>query len=208
LEAAWNDSEAMVLADRRLAQARDEMRASGIYTPDEIREANELCCRARWRLGQLLAEITRAQGTRTDLKATSAHAVHKFIVWLKDTLNLDRMTAHRAQQIGTLPEAELEKAFSESHKANHETTLSGLLIRSRPYWYSELRRQKHQTIAASAIDHANDNELGPFPLIYADPPWKFAIYSEKGLERTPDQHYPTLTERRDNTFHDWQTSNH
>ena len=37
-------------------------------------------------------------------------------------------------------------------------------------------------------------EVGPFPLIYADPPWQFKIYSEKGLERTPDQHYPTLSD--------------
>jgi N6-adenosine-specific RNA methylase IME4 len=37
--------------------------------------------------------------------------------------------------------------------------------------------------------------LGPFPLIYADPPWKFEIYSEKGMERTPDQHYPTLSDK-------------
>jgi hypothetical protein len=32
------------------------------------------------------------------------------------------------------------------------------------------------------------------PLIYADPPWKFDVYSENGLERTADQHYPTLTD--------------
>jgi N6-adenosine-specific RNA methylase IME4 len=42
--------------------------------------------------------------------------------------------------------------------------------------------------------------LGPFPLIYADPPWRFAIYSEKGLERTPDQHYETLTDEQIMTF--------
>ena len=36
--------------------------------------------------------------------------------------------------------------------------------------------------------------IGPFPLIYADPPWKFEVYSDKGLERTPDQHYPTLSD--------------
>src|SRR5262249_42231424 len=41
---------------------------------------------------------------------------------------------------------------------------------------------------------ADDDAIGPFPLIYADPPWKFEIYSEMGAERTPDQHYPTLTD--------------
>src|SRR5262249_26746747 len=37
--------------------------------------------------------------------------------------------------------------------------------------------------------------VGPFPLIYADPPWQFEIYSEMGADRTPDQHYPTLTDQ-------------
>ena len=36
---------------------------------------------------------------------------------------------------------------------------------------------------------------GPFSLIYADPPWRFDVYSGNGLERTPDRHYPTLTDR-------------
>ena len=37
--------------------------------------------------------------------------------------------------------------------------------------------------------------VGPFALFYADPPWQFEIYSEMGAERTPDQHYPTLTDQ-------------
>ena len=41
--------------------------------------------------------------------------------------------------------------------------------------------------------------LGPFSLIYADPPWKWGHFgerdkeNERGKGRTPDQHYPTLT---------------
>lgn len=33
-----------------------------------------------------------------------------------------------------------------------------------------------------------------YPIIYADPPWRFDVHSrETGLERTPDRHYPTMT---------------
>jgi N6-adenosine-specific RNA methylase IME4 len=59
------------------------------------------------------------------------------------------------------------------------------------------RKEKHQGIAARAI--AVEAPLGPFPLIYADPPWKWSHFgepdqeNEKGKGRTPDQHYPTLT---------------
>lgn len=30
-------------------------------------------------------------------------------------------------------------------------------------------------------------------MIYADPPWQFKTYSEKGLEKSADKHYPTMS---------------
>jgi N6-adenosine-specific RNA methylase IME4 len=60
------------------------------------------------------------------------------------------------------------------------------------------RQKKHQRIAAGATAIIVPDEFGPFPLIYADPPWQWGHFgeegqNEKGLGRTPDQHYPTLT---------------
>ena len=57
------------------------------------------------------------------------------------------------------------------------------------------RVRRHNTIAAEASNAVVLEHPGPFPLIYADPPWKFEVYSEKGLDRTADQHYPTLTDQ-------------
>lgn len=43
--------------------------------------------------------------------------------------------------------------------------------------------------AAPALDVSRK-----FPIIYADPPWRFDVHSrETGLERTPDRHYPTMS---------------
>jgi N6-adenosine-specific RNA methylase IME4 len=56
------------------------------------------------------------------------------------------------------------------------------------------RVKRHRTIAATASNVAALEHRGPFPLIYADPPWKYETYSEKGLDRVADQHYPTLTD--------------
>ena len=36
--------------------------------------------------------------------------------------------------------------------------------------------------------------IGPFPIIYADPPWYFKTYTPSGGGRSPDQHYPTLSD--------------
>lgn len=38
----------------------------------------------------------------------------------------------------------------------------------------------------------------PFPrhqhaIIYPDPPWQYEMYSDKGLEKSPDQHYQTMS---------------
>ena len=32
-----------------------------------------------------------------------------------------------------------------------------------------------------------------YKVIYADPPWQFKTYSEKGLGKSADQHYPTMS---------------
>ena len=32
-----------------------------------------------------------------------------------------------------------------------------------------------------------------YGVIYADPPWSFKTYSEKGKDRSPEKHYPVLS---------------
>jgi len=34
---------------------------------------------------------------------------------------------------------------------------------------------------------------GPFPCILADPPWRFRVWSRRGLGRSAERYYPTLT---------------
>ena len=61
------------------------------------------------------------------------------------------------------------------------------------------RQKKHRSIEDRALSMLAPEHRGPFPLIYADPPWKWDHFAqegnenEKGKGRTPDQHYPTLT---------------
>ena len=84
------------------------------------------------------------------------------------------------------------KIFTRNREWDILTTYNELVDAACLYWYQASRKKKHRDIASGA--KAAKETLGPFPLVYADPPWKFATYSEKGLERTPDQHYPTLTD--------------
>jgi N6-adenosine-specific RNA methylase IME4 len=39
----------------------------------------------------------------------------------------------------------------------------------------------------------SDWPTGKYKAIYADPPWKFKTYSQKGKGRSPEQHYPCMS---------------
>jgi N6-adenosine-specific RNA methylase IME4 len=181
--------------EKQLDLAERYMRESGLYNAAQIHEVNELRMRARWRLGQLLAAVDRGTAGRPPADGNSGTRSHYFMALL-ERLHLQHKTARLAQRIGALPEDELEKALAAAQKQGDGffASFAYLLDRARPYWYAASRQSKHQLIHANAMSAVTDDRLGPFPLIYADPPWKFEIYSPKGLERTPDQHYPTLTD--------------
>ena len=57
------------------------------------------------------------------------------------------------------------------------------------------RIERHAEIAAESKFAAKAQvKEGQFALIYADPPWPFETYSEKGKDMTsPDNHYPTMS---------------
>jgi hypothetical protein len=91
----------------KLAAIENYMRDAGLYDTTEIRPVNETPIRARWKLGQALAEIERKQGQRT-----SSTGLTKLLERLGQTAQ----TAMLAQRIGTLPETELTKALARSRE--------------------------------------------------------------------------------------------
>lgn len=62
----------------------------------------------------------------------------------------------------------------------------------RHFLKAETRIAKHKDIAAKAAVYRGSNDA-LFSLIYADPPWEFTTYSDKGKDLSPAQHYPTMT---------------
>ena len=36
-------------------------------------------------------------------------------------------------------------------------------------------------------------QAGQYKVVVADPPWRFETYSEKGLQKSADMHYETMT---------------
>jgi N6-adenosine-specific RNA methylase IME4 len=161
------------------------MRKAGFGEIEAIRPVRETFLDSRWTLGRLLAKAPRGHGPGRGRKDVTSRDT-----FLPDGLNRER--AMEAQRIGTLPPKEKAKAYQRAKEDEVLPTVSLLVDVARPYWYQASRKAKHRAIKQNATEQ--EDVLGPFPLIYADPPWKFEIYSEKGAERTPDQHYPTLSD--------------
>jgi N6-adenosine-specific RNA methylase IME4 len=187
--------EALRPLEAKLEQAENLMRESGLYTNDQLRKINEVRMWAFWKLGKLLKVIERAQGLKgikkTDL--TSGGARPTFSAFLT-ALNppLAATSAKERQRVGAMPDAAMQKAVTAAHKADEPLTISGLLRHARPWWQLDNRERKHLDIAAKAGQQQPPGKIGPFPLIYADPPWPFDTYNWTGKGSAPDMHYPTL----------------
>lgn len=166
------------------------MRKSGLYDLVKLRPLNEARMRARWKLGQLLAKEMKVAGPGRGKKDSIDLNAFKYLI---QRLKLTHQTANVAQQIGALPEAELLASFAETRMHDVLNTFADLVDRARPFWKIERRKMKHSAIASAADAIVLPNDFGPFPLIYADPPWSFATYTESGGGRSPSQHYPTMS---------------
>jgi hypothetical protein len=81
--------------------------------------------RARWKLGQLLAVVERGAGPGRGKKVVQAGP--SFIAYLK-TLDLPKTDALRAQRIGLLPEAELDKVLAAARSIDQATGFLGQQI--------------------------------------------------------------------------------
>jgi len=56
-----------------------------------------------------------------------------------------------------------------------------------------MREKKEQQLADRSIEQSLASEGQLFGVIYADPPWRFETFSENGMDRSADNHYPTMS---------------
>ncbi len=146
-------------------------------------DAFEIRKRAERRLGEIMETQPKNEGGRPSKNRVSKKPS-------LTTTGIDKNLANRARQAASMPEDDFEALIG---KGRDEVRKSA----ERAADSKANRKQKHKKIAEEAsMTLANK---GPFPVIYADPPWKWGHFgeqdqeNEQGKGRTPDQHYPTLT---------------
>jgi len=55
------------------------------------------------------------------------------------------------------------------------------------------RQEKEQQLAGKTIGQSLSANTSLYGVIYADPPWKYETFSENGMDRSADNHYPTMS---------------
>ena len=159
---------------------------------ETIRPANEARFLARWKLGRLLATVEREQTAglmHGDEAPLSRPGTTGFRAYLAE-IGLNKNRANECERIGAIPEDKLGNAFQEAAKERALNSVKSMFKFAQPFWKIEVRKTRHRKIQEAAA--TEPAKLGPFPLIYADPPTHFETYTE-GSYRGPNQHYPTLT---------------
>lgn len=55
------------------------------------------------------------------------------------------------------------------------------------------RQEKEQALAEKTITQSLNSDGKLYGVIYVDPPWKYETFSENGMDRSADNHYPTMS---------------
>lgn len=182
--------EAKDIRDKALAmqsyakQAKDE---------EFFNYATEIRRRAERRMGQLMTELPKATGTRGQLTSRGVIGGLSEIPPINGqppslkAQGIGKTLADRARKLAAMPEDEFEDGIRRAAEA-------GIKAQDR----SERQEDKRDRRAAREAELAEKTEaisarIGHqlYNVILADPAWKFEVYSENGMDRAADNHYPT-----------------
>lgn len=168
------------IADK-MAAMKEYARRAGDY--QMMHDAAELRDVAERRLGEMQREQPKAKGGQP-YQATGSK-LEPVTPTLKD-LGIDKKLSSRAQKLAAIPEPEFQRRLKERRKQDSKRVAS--LLRDAD---KGARRAEREVALAAKITAFTDRRYG---VLYADPPWRFEPWSrDSGLDRSADNHYPTLT---------------
>lgn len=175
---------------RNQAEALRQYARQSRESIENINRLAEIKLRAERRGGELVADMDRAQGQRTDLQApaTLAQAEPKLqtVRAQVEAAGLSLPTAKRWQMLAELPAPVFDQHIDAVKSAGAELTTSFMLRMVQEH----RRDTRRQAMAEPAAFPA-----GLFRVLYADPPWQYGsngVKSEADNYGTVERHYPTM----------------
>ena len=154
------------------------MRKAGQFDLETVIEFNALRCKAVWKCGQLLEAIAPGQGARTDQATFRTSAESYKTVISEQGMSPD--TAERWRVVSKMDEADLESWLAKQADKEEIPKLTDLYRIARPI------DQRKSVKEAAELS-------GQYPVIYADPPWKYEHPPMGATGRSIEAQYPTMT---------------
>ncbi len=110
---------------------------------------------------------------------------------LIDAIRAGKVSIHAGEALSELQHAEQCKIVRQEQK---QIVAKAKEIRTDKQRVRHAARLiKMEAVARSGGETAPDKVLLKYPVIYADPPWKFGVRSEvTGREKSAENHYPTM----------------
>lgn len=144
--------------------------------------AAEIAVRGKRRAGEILAQLEKKPGNRTDTSGNVAGgSEYDEVLTESGTSGRD---ARRWQQIASLPEEEFEEYIEETKEQGEELTSSGI--------YKEVKRKERDAVRYEK--HTMRLPDNKYSVIYADPPWQYgnAQHTREEQDTILETHYPTM----------------
>lgn len=156
----------------------------------------EIRIRAERRVGQLMAlqrdTVGLAKAGRPKQSGIGDTQLERPITLAE--VGITKPLAARARKLAELEPERFESTLTEwkGKILNEGARVTTTLIRNdgKKASRAEKMGKLMERIRASAGQIA---DMVPVPVIMGDPPWRYEVRSENGLDRSADNHYPTLT---------------
>ena len=205
------DAACRAIADARnidevkdLHDKAEAMRAYGRQAKNKTLEidAAEIRLRAERRLGELIGDQKHGGGLATGgqyggrAKIDGTRAEPSIKTPTLAELGIDKKLSSRAQKIAAVPEAtfEAQMASWRERASREDERITVNFIKEHE---KAQRREANQAPVEGGGRVEDLLELVKkgvtFGAIYADPPWEFETWSERGQDRSASQHYRTQT---------------
>jgi N6-adenosine-specific RNA methylase IME4 len=162
--------------------------------------AAEYRARSERRLGELMAVTPKAEGARAPgtARGKATRGTENPASYLSQ--GIDKNLAKSARAAWAMDEQEFEVHVTKIRNVAQALadSLKDAIAVARAEEMAKKaakKKERHKKIATEskfAAQTAVRSEQ--YALIYADPPWTFETFSEKGEDRSPSNHYPTMND--------------
>jgi len=144
---------------------------------DSVRYAQEIVLRATRRMGEILAETPKHEGGRPIVNPSlRARGLPTKV----GDMGLTYSQSSRAQKLAVLPEAKFEEYLTTAPQLSQAAILREVRLGEKAERVAKIAEQEPAPLQAA----------GPFPVLYADPPWRYDFSQDDN--RQIENHYPTM----------------